>query len=125
MTEKENKIPGWATVLTTIGLLLVAAGAVMPVMMGLYGLTYRIIFACGAGISLAGRFFSVYRGSNITVKRLTRIEVWSSVCFCVAAFFMFYSDASRDWVAFTLAGGILMLYTSIRIPREIKKTNPS
>lgn len=114
-------VPSWATWLTTIGLLLVAAGAVLPVIFGLQALPYKIVFSAGAVTSLIGRLCSVYKGPNMVVKRLTRIEAWSSMCFCVAAFFMWYSNAGRDWVAFTLAGGILMLYTSIRIPRELKK----
>lgn len=106
---------------TSAGLMCVLAGAVLPIFFGLESDIYKYIFSAGAAVSLIGRLMSGYHGSNMTVKRLVRIEMWSSVFFCVAAFFMFYSPAGRDWIAFTLAGGVCMLYTSIRIPREMAK----
>ena len=37
---------------------------------------------------------------------------------------MFYEAAGpRDWIAFTLAGGAIQIYTSIMIPRTIAKEN--
>ena len=50
-----------------------------------------------------------------------RMEAWSSVMFCAGAFFLFYGTAPRDWIAFTLAGGLIIVFTSWRIPREINK----
>ena len=56
------------------------------------------------------------------VRRLSRIESWSAIFFCVAAFFVFYDQTSlRDWLAFTLAGGCIQAYTSIMIPRALSK----
>ena len=106
---------------TTAGLLGVLTGAVLPIFFGLDSDVYKYIFSAGAAVSLVGRLMSGYHGSNMTLRRLVRIEMWSSVFFCVAAFFMFYSPAGRDWIAFTLAGGALMLYTSVRIAREASK----
>ncbi len=62
-----------------------------------------------------------YRGSEVRLKRLYRMEAWSSVMFCAGAFFLFYGTAPRDWIAFTLAGGLIIVFTSWRIPREINK----
>ena len=45
-----------------------------------------------------------------------RLESWSSLLFCVAAFFAFYSaPVIRDWLAFTLAGAAIQIYSSIAL----------
>lgn len=107
----------------TIGMLLVAAGTVMPLLMqGTGSDLYKYVYGGGALMLLIGRIFTSYKGDNLRLKRLYRIEGWSAIFFCVAVFFMFYEDASsRDWIAFTLAGGAIQIYTSIMIPRTIAK----
>ncbi len=126
-TNTENK-SGRSTrtwsVIVNVGLLLVVAGIVLP-MFGIPQSTYRWIYAAGALISLLGRFGTQYTGPVLRLRRLTRIEMWSSVFFCVAAFFMFYPGAGgSDWLAFTIAGGAILIYTSIMIPRESAKKRP-
>ena len=107
----------------TIGMLLVAAGTVMPLLMqGTGSDLYKYVYGGGALMLLIGRIFTTYKGDNLRLKRLYRIEGWSAIFFCVAVFFMFYEDASsRDWIAITLAGGAIQIYTSIMIPRTIAK----
>lgn len=103
------------------GLLLIMIGTVIP-LIDPWGTWFRYIYAAGAVMALAGRLFNPYQGDNVRVKRLMRIESWGAIFFCTAVFFMFYQDASsRDWLAFTLAGGALQIYTSIMIPRAQKK----
>lgn len=103
------------------GLILVCIGVLMPIA-GLGFVVARWIFAAGALMSLIGRFMNRYDGKSLRIKRLYRIEMWSSVFFCVAAFFMFYRGAGpTDWLAFTIAGGLILVYTSIMIPRVAKK----
>jgi len=110
--------------LVTLGMLLVAAGTVIPLFtIGSGSVVYKYVYAVGAVSLLVGRIFSAYKGDNIRIKRLYRIETWSAIFFCVAVFFMFYEGAgARDWLAFTLAGGVIQIYTSIMIPRTIAKT---
>lgn len=83
---------------------------------------YKYVYAAGALLLLVARLFSPFRGSDMRLKRLHRIEAWSAVFFCAAAVFLFYPGASlRDWIAFTLAGAIIQVITSIAIPaREAK-----
>ncbi len=103
------------------GLILLCIGVLMPIA-GLGYVVARWIFAAGALISLIGRFMNQYDGKSLRLKRLYRIEMWSSIFFCVAAFFMFYRGAGpTDWLAFTIAGGAILVYTSIMIPRVAKK----
>lgn len=107
----------------TIGMLLIAAGTVMPLLMQ-EGDLFKYVYGGGAVILLIGRIFTTYKGTNLRLKRLYRIEAWASIFFCVATFFMFYESAgNRDWLAFTLAGGAIQIYTSIMIPRTIAKTS--
>lgn len=122
-SSKSSVLPRIMTALVTIGMLMIAAGIVLPLLKGISYTPFRYIYAAGAAITLIGRLFSPYRGNNIRLKRLYRIESWSAVFFCVAAFFLFYSHGNmRDTLAFTLAGGIIQIYTSIMIPRVAKKS---
>lgn len=111
------------TLLVNIGLLLIVAGAAIPILhFGQMTATPRWIYAAGAVMTLAGRLFTPYTGRAIRVKRLHRIEAWSAIFFCVAAFFMFYDPVNnRDWLAFTLAGGAIQVYVSIMLPIAIRK----
>ena len=105
----------------TISMLLIVAGTVLP-LFNHGGILFKYIYAIGALLLLIGRLLTPYKGDDLRVKRLYRIETWSAIFFCVAVFFMFYEGAGRtDWLAFTLAGGIIQIYTSIMIPRAIAK----
>ncbi len=122
MGRKPNALLLW---LITIGMLLVAAGTVLPLFTRMLNLghdTFKYVYATGAVFILVGRIFTIYNGSEIRLKRLYRIETWSAIFFCVAVFFMFYKGAGpMDWLAFTLAGGAIQVYTAIMIPRTFAK----
>lgn len=121
----------------TIGMLLIAAAIIIPIITVLFlnkPLTsplFKYLFTAGSVLVFIGRVFNQYKGSNPRLKRLFRIETWSAVFFCVASVFMFYPPSPygndyqfanmRDVLAFTLAGAIIQIYTSIVIPREAKK----
>lgn len=105
----------------TAGMILIAVALLLP-MAGVGPGVYRWVFSAGALITLAGRLLNRYDGPVLRVKRLYRLEVWSSIFFCAAAFFMFYRyGEGRDWFAFILAGGAILVYTSIMIPRTLEK----
>lgn len=108
----------------TIGMLLIAAGTIMPLLMqDASSDLFKYVYGGGAAMLIIGRLFTSYKGDNVRLKRLYRIETWSAIFFCVAVFFMFYEGAgARDWLAFTLAGGAIQIYTSIMIPRTIAKS---
>lgn len=90
--------------------------------------SYKYIYCAGAAVMLVTRLFTPYRGDDFRLKRLHRIEAWIPIIFGVGAFFLFYrQDGLRDWIAFTLAGAVLQIYTSIAIPlreaRILKERN--
>lgn len=110
--------------LVIVGMLLIVTGILIPLLtMSVQNPAFRYIYAAGALLTLIGRAFSPYRGANARVKRLVRIEAWASIFFCAGAFFLFYPPHNpvRDTLAFTLAGGVIQIYTSIMIPRVQKK----
>lgn len=107
--------------IVSIGMLMIVVATLMPIFD--IGIPYfRYVYAIGAIMTLVGRIMTPYKGDIFRIKRLYRIEFWSAIFFCVAAFFMFYPSAgATDWLAFTLAGGCLLIYTSIAIPRAERK----
>lgn len=109
----------WATI---IGLLLVMTGTAMPLLRIDNTLIYRYIFCTGVVAVVLGRLFMPYKGTSLRIKRLCRLEVWSGLFFCAAGFFMFWKGAGpTDWIAFTLAGAAIQIYTSIMIPRTRRR----
>ncbi|MBD5240162.1 MAG: hypothetical protein HDS64_10440 [Bacteroidales bacterium] len=109
----------FAPIMLIIGLLTIAVGVLMPIMTNNpFGMTFRYVFAVGAALTLIARFMepSAPAGTPVRIKRLMRLESWSSLLFCVAAFFAFYSaPVIRDWLAFTLAGAAIQIYSSIAL----------
>lgn len=115
-------------ILSTVALLLIVAGTVIPIFQGMeipYSMQpkwFGYIYAAGALMLLVSKIFTRYTGSVVRVKRLYRIETWSAIFFIVgAAFIWIEPDITRNWLAFTLAGGAIQIYTSIMIPRAINK----
>lgn len=109
--------------LITLGMLLICAAIVIPFFAGIDGITYKILYAAGAIMLFVGRIFTQYKGKDLRLKRLYRIETWSAIFFCAAAFFLFYPPGNnmRDVLAFTLAGGAIQIYTSIMIGFVLRK----
>lgn len=126
--ELSGKAPRtWCVLLATIGLLAIAVATMMPILNvavapGSAGIWWKYIYAGGAACFLIGKLMSPYTGTHPRIRRLYRIESWSGVFFCAAAFFLFYNgNVSRDSWAFTLAGGALLVFTTIAIPRVVSK----
>ena len=116
---------GWVTALAVAGLLAIAVGTFMPIInvhTGSAAMWWKYVYAGGALCFLAGKLLSPYKGEHPRIRGLYRIESWSAVFFCVAAFFLFYNGSvTRDSWAFTLAGGALLIFTTIQIPRIARK----
>ncbi|MDE7024707.1 MAG: hypothetical protein K2O88_02365 [Paramuribaculum sp.] len=122
-TNKDHRssLKSPAMLATVAGLILVMAGTAIPLLQ-LHSEIYKYIFSVGAILVVVGRLFMPYTGSSLRIKRLCRLEVWSGLFFCAAAFFMFWHGAGpTDWIAFTLAGAAIQIYTSIMIPRTRSK----
>lgn len=102
-----------------IGLLAIMTAAFLPLVhVGAAWLRYA--YAAGAILLLVGRIIAPkIKTDNLRLRRLVRIEFWTALIFVAGAVFMFLPSAgATDWIAFTLAGGLLTVYTSIMIPRQ-------
>lgn len=108
-----------------VGLLMIVAGVALPFIMmmgGWHSEAYKYIYAAGALMLFVSRVLSPYKGDSLRLKRLVRLESWSAIFFCVAAFFMFYPPGNnlRDVLAFTIAAAAIQCYCSIMINRKAK-----
>lgn len=115
----------YASLLLVIGLLTLTVGLLMPIMSNdISGMAFRWVYAAGAAIILLSRIVAPAPPTSLPmrVRRLLRMEAWSSILFCVAAFFAFYDKTQiRDWLAFTLAGAALQIYSSIALAFALRK----
>lgn len=107
------------------GLLLVLFATVCPFFLRDYATmqaAYPYVYCAGTVVLLAARIFAPYRGSDMRLRRLHRLECWVGIIFATGAFFLFYQPGVlRDWLAFTLAGAAVQIFTSLAIPaREAK-----
>lgn len=128
--DKDFTIPSspWLWVMN-IGLLLILVGTAMPLLRANFDSNiFRYIFSAGAALAFIGRLIAPsYKGSLLRVRRLARIELWSCIAFCIGAFFMWYTPERLDWLAFTLAGGVLQVYSALMsahtLRKELRKRN--
>ena len=130
MTREElfGRDPSTAMIiLYTVGLLCIGVATLIPILHGSFAFEwFRYLYAAGAVMVVVGRLFSPYTGKHTRMKRLRRMESWSSIIFCVAAFFLFYDNGNnRDWLAFTMAGAAVQIIATILMTRvaakELKK----
>ena len=114
-----------SNVVAPIGLLLVLFATAVPFFLHSQAwamASYRYIFGPGAVTVFVARIFAQSKVGDLRLRRLYRLEVWIGIIFMVATFFLFYPGAElRDWMAFTLAGAALQVYTSLAIPARKKK----
>lgn len=116
---KKSVIGFW---LTNIGLLAIMVAAALP-LLRLWTTGFGYLYAAGAALLLAGRFLTLPgKEESLRIRRLGRMEIWTALVFVAGAVFIFLPQGQgNDWLAFTLAGGVLTLYTSLMIPRERRK----
>lgn len=103
-----------AGVLSIAGLIIVLVAAGLP-FAHVARETVAYSYSAGAAALLAGRLLSpTPAGASVRLRRLLRMEVWTALIFAAGAVFLFLPQAGgNDWIAFTLAGGLLTVYTSI------------
>lgn len=116
-------VPRWTFWAANIGLIIILVAVALPLF---HAWLAAVKWICGAGalLHLAGRIgmLPASRYLPLRLKRLRRIDLWAGLFFVVAAVFMFLPRVgATDWIAFTLAGGALIVYTSIMFPRAEAK----
>lgn len=121
---------------STLGLLLIAAGLVVPFAAVDSLVTVAVcrwIFAAGAVTYTVARLINVNEPSDsLRLRRLRRMEMWAGFCFVVAAAFWFYNShrfagiafslpVMNNTIAFTLAGAVIQVVASWMISARAKK----
>lgn len=112
--------------LAMAGLLVILAAAALP-LLHCPRLWLGVTYAAGAALLLCGRLMGLPgRDEPMRVRRLGRMEIWTALVFTAAAVFLFLpvkpgQGAGNDWLAFTLAGAMLTVYTSLMMPRERRR----
>lgn len=114
-----------ANIVAPIGLLAVFAATAAPFFMAdvpWARQAYPFVYAAGAFILLVARLLCIYPTDDIKLRRLYRLDKWSPVIFMVGAALLFYNPSTlRDWLAFTMAGAALQVYTGFAIPARQAK----
>lgn len=112
-------------VVAPIGLLLILAATATPffLMHTAWALqAYPFVYLGGAVLLLVARLFTKQNSSDMRLRALHRMEKWTPLLFLAAVMLLFYKpDTLRDWLAFTLAGALIQIYTSLAIPAREKK----
>lgn len=112
MQKKEEIL----NIILSASMIIIAAAAILPLLKIQWtGLPY--LFSAGAAGTFIVRLLGKkYTGTNLRIKRLYRIEMVSSICYLLSAFFMFYPYGQQtDWLAFLTAGAVLQVYASFMI----------
>ena len=103
-----------------LGLLLIMVMALLPLLDVNYE-WMRWAYAVGAAMVLLARLLLQYKGRNLRVRRLYRINQASAVLYCVSAAMLFWCKDTTNWVAFLMAGAVLQIYATYMIDRELDK----
>lgn len=116
-----------ANVVAPVGLLLVLLATAVPFFL-MHNTTaieaYPFVYGAGALILLAARLMSHYEVDDMRLKRLYRLERWSPILFLVGLAILFFQpDTLRDWLAFTMAGAAVQVYTGFAIPMRRARLN--
>ncbi|GFI39490.1 MAG: hypothetical protein OSJ32_01980 [Muribaculaceae bacterium] len=122
--------------ISTVGLLLIAAGLMAPfaaVEDALIAGICKWVFAAGAVIYTVARMVNVNDpGDSLKLRRLRRMEMWAGFCFVVASGFWFYNahrlagivfslPVMNNTIVFTLAGAMIQVISSWMISARAKK----
>lgn len=91
------------------------------------GLTAMVLYAIGVLMFAAMQFAATYEGRNIVIARLRRQQMFGAFCLVLSVIAMGMQTfrmgfAQRnEWVILLTIGAVVTLYTTWRIPAELKK----
>lgn len=122
--DSRTRVGAVCDALAPVGLLLIAVATLLPLFSGGFRSldTLRWLYAAGALWMLVCRLFSPYRGDDLRLRRLVRMQAWSALFFVAAAVFLFIpGTAPRDWLALTMAGAAVQVIASIMIPARMAR----
>ena len=114
----------WQNALFQIGAVLILVGAAVHIVAPMISL---YIYSIGVLFYALMRLKTEYMGRNVVLTRLRRQQLMASACFVLTMVLMSMQDLRygllrhNEWVVSLTIACILELYTSWRIPQELKK----
>ncbi len=109
-----------------IGGLLVLAGAMLYLVPSLQSYA-PWVFILGAIAFASMQILAAYEGRSVVLRRLRRQQIIGAIILVATGFVMYMNVHNippfrgTEWMMFLMVAAILELYTSFRIPAELKK----
>ncbi len=119
---KHNINLRYINLLLSVAMLAMLIAAILPIF-GIKWEWLRYAFAAAAVLTLVAQLLTPNPGKSLRARRLARMNVWSSVLYCVSAACLFIHDPSmqQSWVAFLLAGAVLQIYATLMLGSNSSK----
>ncbi len=100
-----------SSTLLLLGLLILATGALLP-LLNVHWPWTRWIFCGGALLALLAQLLQLRTEPTVRLTRLRRIAVVSALLYCLSGALLFYDPRPVNWIPFLLAGAVLQIYSS-------------
>jgi len=106
-------------ILLCVAMTVLMLATVIPLFSNQWPAWQRYMLAAGAVGTLIAQILIPSPSEELRIKRLSRMNVWSAIVYCVAAYCLFSSnfDMKRSWVAFLLAGAAIQIYATLMISK--------
>lgn len=108
------------------GGIVLLAGAVMPLFPGLL-VAGAWVFTAGSLLFSSMQMLARYEGSNFTVRRLRRQQLWGAILLLVTAGLLLMKAYATgplrgdEWKLTLTIAAVLEVYTAFRLPAALKK----
>lgn len=103
--------------LTILGAILLLIGAIMKMS---YSNEASYIYIFGATLFAIMQFIGRVRSNKFAIRRLVTMQLIGALTLITAGILMFTHNRN-EWIVAMTIGSLLELYTSFRIPYEMKK----
>ena len=103
--------------LTILGAALLLIGAIMKMS---YSNEASYIYISGATLFAIMQFIGRTHSNKFAIRRLVTMQIIGALALVTAGVLMFTHDRN-EWIVAMTIGSLLELYTSFRIPHEMKK----
>lgn len=110
-------------ILLCVSMTILMAAAAIPLFIMPAPSWQRYCLAAGALGVLVAQILIPCPSKEFRIRRLSRMNVWSGIVYCVGAYCLFSSniDMQRSWVAFLLAGAVLQIYATFMLSKLINR----
>ena len=106
-------------ILLCVSMTILMAAAATPLFIMPAPSWQRYLLAAGALGVLAAQILIPSPSKEFRIRRLSRMNVWAGIVYCVGAYCLFSSnfEMQRSWVAFLLAGAVLQIYATLMLSK--------